>query len=154
MRDADHPDRLPLPKGWPAVARRAILHALSLSAAAFNLDLARWLENPMPEARERTEARRVRAEIELLTEELRVKDARSAATDPHRRAHYSSGPLPDTLGPDIPVQGAPPRADRCTLSARSLLLPYIALGPSSERIGGVEHHYNAKATVMIRNPTK
>jgi type VI secretion system protein ImpC len=64
MLDADDPDRPPLPKGWPAVARRAILHALSLSAAAFNLDLARWLENPMPEARERTEARRLRAEID------------------------------------------------------------------------------------------
>jgi len=88
MLGADDPDGLPLPKGWPAVARRAILHALSLSAAAFNLDLARWLDNPMPEARERTEARRLRAEIDLLTEELRVKDARSAATDPHRRARY------------------------------------------------------------------
>jgi hypothetical protein len=76
MFDADDPDRLSLPKGWPAVAKRAILHALSLSATAFNLDLARWLENPMPEARERSEARRLCSEIDLLTEELRVKDAR------------------------------------------------------------------------------
>lgn len=88
MAEPDDVDKLPLPKGWPAVARRAILHALSLSAPAFNLDLARWLDNPLPEARDRTETRRLRADIDLLQEELRVKDARIAATDPRRRAHY------------------------------------------------------------------
>ena len=42
MPEPDDPDTLPLPKSWPALAKRAVLHAVSMVSAAFVIHVERW----------------------------------------------------------------------------------------------------------------
>jgi len=81
-------DRAPLPTSWRQSAKRAVLEAMSISAAAFNINLGRWFENPLPQARQEAETERLRVENELLREELRIKDARLARMGPGTGPRY------------------------------------------------------------------
>jgi transcriptional regulator with XRE-family HTH domain len=84
----DANERQPLPKSWRQTAKRAVLEAMSISAAAFNINLGRWFDNPQPQARQEAELERLRVEVELLTEELRIKDARIGRMRPGSGPHY------------------------------------------------------------------
>lgn len=79
---------IPLPKGWPEHARSAIVHVISLAHAA--IISARGRVASARDSREHLRAKldNARAEIGLLTEELRIKDARMTSIDPRRRPHY------------------------------------------------------------------
>ena len=81
-------ESLPLPKSWRRSAKRAVLEAMSISAAAFNLNLGRWFDNPQPQARQDAELERLRVDNELLKEQLRIKDARLAGKKPGSGPHY------------------------------------------------------------------
>ncbi len=73
---------IPLPKDWPEHARSAIVHVISLAHAA--IVSARGRVASARDSREHLRAKldNARAEIALLTEELRIKDARMASIDP------------------------------------------------------------------------
>ena len=81
---AEHP-RIPLPKSWPKQVRAAILHVIALTTAYTRS----WSANSI-NSRIRLTAERDRAvhELALLREEARIKDARMASINPHRRPHY------------------------------------------------------------------
>jgi hypothetical protein len=80
--------RIPLPKSWPAHVRAAILHVMSLAQFA-TAHTRGWAANSV-NSRIRLQAARDRAlkELSRLREELRIKDARMASINPHRRPHY------------------------------------------------------------------
>ncbi len=79
---------IPLPKSWPTHVRAAILHVISLAQFATAYTRS-WSANSI-NSRIRLTAQRDRAvqELALLREETRIKDARMAAINPHRRPHY------------------------------------------------------------------
>ncbi|MEA3225872.1 MAG: hypothetical protein U9Q07_07960, partial [Planctomycetota bacterium] len=79
---------IPLPKGWPDSVRSAIIHIISL--AHYAITCARgWAANSI-NARVRLTAEndQLKQEIQLLREGLRIKNARMARINPHRRPYY------------------------------------------------------------------
>ena len=82
------PPRIPLPKRWSRRVRSAVIHAISL--AHFSLTSTRsWAANSW-NARIRLSAEndRLRQELALLQEEVRIKDARMLRIPAPRRPHY------------------------------------------------------------------
>jgi transcriptional regulator with XRE-family HTH domain len=86
---AKKPPRIPLPKQWKQHVRMAVVHVISL--AHFSLSYARgWAADSVnTRVRLKAENDRLRQEVALLREELRIKDARMARIDPHRRPYYA-----------------------------------------------------------------
>ena len=78
----------PLPKRWPRRVRSAVLHPVSL--AQCSLTAARgWAANSYDaRLRLKQENDRLRQEISLLKEEMRIKDARMERIPAQRRPHY------------------------------------------------------------------
>ena len=81
---------LPLPRGWPKVVNAAVLHALSLAAAALTTAWGKAAVGRSSRLRERAEADRIGTERSLLEEELEIKDARWARVPSRRRPHYDA----------------------------------------------------------------
>ncbi len=79
---------LPLPKGWPRRVRSAVVQTISL--AHFSMTTARSIAANSINARIRLkeENNRLRQEIGLLIEEMRIKDARMERIPAQRRPHY------------------------------------------------------------------
>ena len=79
---------IPLPKGWTKQIRSAVLHVISLAqyAAAYTRGWA--ADSANARVRRKAEGDRANQELLLLREEIRIKDARLARIDPHRRPHY------------------------------------------------------------------
>jgi len=85
-----HPEpHTDLPKGWPAFVRSALLQAISLAHLAI-VHARGWAANSL-NTRVRLAAclERARAEIAMLREEIRIKDARMRAIPAQRRPHYA-----------------------------------------------------------------
>ena len=82
------PPRIPLPRGWFRRVRSAVIHAISL--ANFSLTSTRsWAANSW-NARIRLKSvnERLRRELALLQEEMRIKDSRMLRILAQRRPHY------------------------------------------------------------------
>ncbi len=75
---------LPLPKGWPRRVRSAAVHAIALARLA--LTTARGQANSADPGS--GGIARLTAEILLIKEEMRVKDARMTGIPAQRRPHY------------------------------------------------------------------
>ena len=80
---------IPLPSHWPEHAKTAVLHAIAL--AHFGLTHIRgWCENSRIErVKFKGQAERAEAEVLLLREEQRIKDARMARIPAGNRPHYA-----------------------------------------------------------------
>jgi transposase InsO family protein len=78
-----------LPSHWPEYAKTGIIHAIAL--AHFGLTHIRgWCENSRIErVKFKGQAERAEAEVLLLREEQRIKDARMARVPPANRPHYT-----------------------------------------------------------------
>ena len=90
---------IPLPAAWPEHARSAVLFAIAL--AHYALAIARgWCANSrIARVRLAADNDRLKTEVALLREELRIKDARMAHIQPRERPHYPptermAGPRP------------------------------------------------------------
>ena len=88
MAGPSPPPRIPLPRGWPRSIRSAVIHAISL--AQFSLTHTRsWAVNSWnARIRLKAENDRLRQEIALLIEEMRIKDSRMLRIPAQRRPHY------------------------------------------------------------------
>ena len=90
MSDPSPPD-LSLPSGWPRNVKSAVLHVISLAQYAI-VATRGWAADALnPRARQAAEDDRLKQEIQLLREELRIKDARVTKIDPRRRPYYPAG---------------------------------------------------------------
>ena len=78
----------PVPKGWPSQVRSAILKVISLAQFAA-ANTRGWAANSVnSRIRLKAQLDQARQEIAMLREETRIKDARLARIDPHRRPQY------------------------------------------------------------------
>ena len=80
--------RIPLSKAWTKHVRSAMLHVISLAQYATVYTRSWAVDSMNGRVRLKAENDRQGQEIALLREEIRIKDARMAQIDPHRRPHY------------------------------------------------------------------
>ena len=78
-----------LPKNWKRYVKSAVLNVVSL--AQFSITYARgWAANSInARIRLKAENDRLREEVALLREEMRIKDRRMTGIGPQRRPHYA-----------------------------------------------------------------
>ena len=75
-------------RGWPRSLKSAVLHVISLAQFAIAYTRGWAANSPNARIRLSDEKRRLTAEIALLREQIRIKDARMASILPQRRPHY------------------------------------------------------------------
>ncbi|HMC82302.1 MAG TPA: helix-turn-helix domain-containing protein [Candidatus Polarisedimenticolia bacterium] len=79
---------LPLPRGWPRRVRSAIVQVISLARASLALTQGWASESMNRQLRRRANEDHLKGEIQLLREEIPIKDARMEQIDAHKRPHY------------------------------------------------------------------
>ena len=77
-----------LPKGWPRRVRSAVVHAVSMSNVVFTVTRSHGENHFNARVRIQAENDRLRREVALLREELRIKDARMERIPAQRRPNY------------------------------------------------------------------
>ncbi len=83
-----NPPRIPLPTAWPRRVKSAMLHVVSLAQYAI-AHTRSWAANcQIARLRLKAENDQLRQHVALLTEELRIKDARLMRIPAHKRPHY------------------------------------------------------------------
>jgi hypothetical protein len=80
--------RIDLPRAWPRIAKSAIVHALALAHLVITHVRGWCADSPLRRVRLASECERLRSEVAMLREELRIKDARLARIPPRNRPHY------------------------------------------------------------------
>ena len=89
MTNNRNPPRITLPRGWPRRVKSAMLHVISLAQYATAFTRSWAVNSPITRVRLKTENDRLRQHVALLTEEIRIKDARMKSIAPHKRPHYT-----------------------------------------------------------------
>jgi len=79
---------LPLPLGWPRRSRSAVVQVISLARTSLAVTQSWASESMNHQLRRRAEGDRLQQEIQLLREEIRIKDTRMEQLEAHRRPHY------------------------------------------------------------------
>jgi hypothetical protein len=79
---------LPLPRQWNRRVRSAVLHAISLAQFALTAARAQASGHHRIHTSRSSEIDRLRQELNLLREEMRLKDARMQRIPGHRRPYY------------------------------------------------------------------
>jgi hypothetical protein len=79
------PPRIPLPRGWPRRVRTAVIHAISMAHFSLTSTRSCVANNWNARIRLTAENDRLRQELALLQEEMRIKDARMLRIPAHRR---------------------------------------------------------------------
>ncbi len=89
MTNRNNPLEIPLPHGWPQRVKLAMLHVVSL--AQFALAYTRgWAANgQVARVRLKADNDQLRQHLALLTEEIRIKDARMKRVAALNRPHYA-----------------------------------------------------------------
>ncbi len=83
------PPPIPLPDAWPEHTKSALLHAVALAHRSL-VSMRGWCANsPVARVRLTGENERLRSEVAMLRDELRIKDARMAKLAPARRPQYA-----------------------------------------------------------------
>ncbi len=81
--------RIPLPRGWPRRVRSATLQVISLAQFALAYTRGWAVNSQVARVRLKAENDRLRQHVALLTEEIRIKDARMKRIEAHKRPHYA-----------------------------------------------------------------
>ena len=90
LLDSTPTPEIPLPKGWTELTLRAVLHVISLAMIVI-LNAALWPNDREYDGpRLRVENARLRAEVNLLQQELANKDARFARLEQRSVSRNSS----------------------------------------------------------------
>lgn len=80
---------VPLPKHWNKHVKSAVLHVISLAQYATGYTRSWAADSSNARLRLTAENQRLKQEISLLREEIRIKDARLGRVPADRRPHYS-----------------------------------------------------------------
>jgi hypothetical protein len=84
----DTSNSIPVPDGWPAHVKSALLHCIAMAHLAI-IHARGWATHTFTgRLRLAVQLEQARSEISQLQEEIRIKDARMESIDPHRRPHY------------------------------------------------------------------
>jgi transposase InsO family protein len=83
------PSPIPLPKGWKRSIKSAVVQLMSLARFAFLHASGSAGSSPNRAQRLAADHNRLDAEVALLREELRLKDARMVRIAPQHRPHYA-----------------------------------------------------------------
>jgi hypothetical protein len=134
--------RIALPKGWSRCVRSAVIHAISL--VHFSLTSTRsWaVNNWNTRVRLTAENDRLKQELALLQEEMRIKDSRMLRIPAQRRPHY---PPTERLSV-LELRAA--RAWSLSQTARHLLITTATVASWMGRLD----EDGPKALVQIREP--
>ncbi len=88
MTNNRNPPRITLPRGWSGRVKSAMLQVIALAQYATSYTRS-WAANcRLERVRLKGENDRLRQEVTLLTEEIRIKDARMKRVEPQKRPHY------------------------------------------------------------------
>jgi helix-turn-helix protein len=79
---------LPLPRGWPRRVRSAVVQVISLARTSLALTQSWASESMNRQIRLRADGNRLQQEVQLLREEIRIKDVRMEQLEANRRPHY------------------------------------------------------------------
>ncbi len=91
MTNSRNPPRITLPRGWPGRVKSAMLHVISLAQYATAFTRSWAVNSPIARVRLKAENDRLRQHVALLTEEIRIKDARMKSIAPHKRPPSHTG---------------------------------------------------------------
>ncbi len=80
---------IPLPRGWSRNVKSAVLHVIALAQYAATYTRGWAIDGRIARLRLKAENDQLRQEVALLTEEMRIKDARMKRVDPQKRPHYA-----------------------------------------------------------------
>ncbi len=89
MAKSDDIEKLPLPKSWPKLAKRALVLVNSMLKVSLDIELGRRLDCAVHHAREHAEHERLRLDSDSDHEVLRLVHARFGRVDPKKRTHYT-----------------------------------------------------------------
>ena len=79
--------RIPLPRAWPRRVRSAVVHVVAMARVSLTIARAHAENHFDARVRLKTENDRLRQEVALLNEELRIEDARMDRIPAQRRPH-------------------------------------------------------------------
>lgn len=88
MGGAIDPSAIPLPSGWSVFAKGHLLRAVGPARYALTHVRSWCADSPIARVRLKGRIELLAAEVALLKEELRIKDARLAAIPARQRPHY------------------------------------------------------------------
>ncbi len=80
--------RIDLPGGWPRHVKSAMLYVIALAQYAVAYARGWAIDGRITRVRLKAGNDQLRQEVALLTEEIRIKDARMKRIDPPKRPHY------------------------------------------------------------------
>src|ERR1035437_7435358 len=87
MSSKSKPPEIPLPKGWGASVKSAILHVIALAQYALTYSRSWAADSSNQRVRLKAECDRLEQEVALRGEEIRIKDVLMSQIDPQRRPH-------------------------------------------------------------------
>ncbi|MBZ5637308.1 MAG: DDE-type integrase/transposase/recombinase [Acidobacteriia bacterium] len=134
--------RFPLPKRWRRCVRSAAVHAVSMANVVFAITRSHAENHFNARVRLHAENDRLRCEIALLREELRIKDHRMEQIPPQRRPHY---PPTERLAV-LELRAA--RGWSLAQTARRLLVTPLTVATWNRRLDEEGPH----ALVQVREP--
>jgi DNA-binding transcriptional regulator YiaG len=79
---------IPLPQGWPRRVKSAILHVIALAQYAVAHTRGWAFDGRVARLRRKAQNDQLKQKVALLTEEIRIKDARLKRVEPQKRPHY------------------------------------------------------------------
>ena len=89
MAKEQKPPRIPLPHGWPRRIKSAMLHIISLAQYAMGHTHSWAVNSQIARVRLKAENERLRQHAALLTEKIRIKDARMRRIAPAKRPYHA-----------------------------------------------------------------
>ena len=98
MAKSDDLDRLPLPKSWPKLAKRALVLVNSMLKVSFDIELGFRLDCASHHAREHAEHERLRLDSGSGREVLGLISTRFRRLDPRKRPLYTKAERLRILG--------------------------------------------------------
>ena len=132
----------PLPRHWHPHAKSAVLFAIGLAHHAIACVRGACADSPIARVRLAAECDRLHAELAMLREELRIKDARMARIPASRRPHY---PPPERMA-ILSLKAA--RGWSCSQTARRFFLTAVTISSWMKRLD----HEGPDALVQLPTP--
>ncbi len=88
MAQQTNPPRIGLPRGWPRHVRAAMLHVIALGQYAMPCTRSSAINARIARARLKAQNDEFKQPVALLTEVIRINDARLKSVDPQKRPNY------------------------------------------------------------------